>query len=228
MEKKVTFEKKIQFPTMIGEISAIALEPNLKFVDDANVEGYLLLHGKYKLTEASRLEDDFEYQIPLEIALQTRLKIDTSKIEITDFTYELEEDQMNCHIELSVLGDEVVEELEDDRECDDNPFEKEIEIPRIEENIEEDKERKEEIEKEEVLEEINSDKNESNVDSSLFLNITDENETFGTFLVYIVRQNESINSIIEKYHTTLEEVEQYNDITNIEIGSKLILPLKNE
>ena len=98
MEKKVTFEKEIQFPTMIGEISAISLEPNLKFLDENTIEGYLLLHGKYKLTEASRLEDDFEYQIPMEIALQKKLKLDTSKIEITDFTYELEEDKMNSSI----------------------------------------------------------------------------------------------------------------------------------
>ena len=54
-------------------------------------------------------------------------------------------------------------------------------------------------------------------------------ETFGTFIVYIVRQNESINSIISKYNTSLEEIEKYNDIKDLSIGSKLIIPLlKNE
>ena len=40
--------------------------------------------------------------------------------------------------------------------------------------------------------------------------------------------NESINSIIEKYNTTIEELEKYNDIKEINIGTKLIIPLKNE
>ena len=48
---------------------------------------------------------------------------------------------------------------------------------------------------------------------------------YGTFLVYIVRQNESLQNILAKYPTSLEEVEKYNDISNIEIGSKLIIPL---
>ena len=158
--------------------------------------------------------------------------LNTTKIEITDFTYDLEgENFMNCYIELTVEGDEIVEELDDDRECDDNPLEKEIEIPRIEDIPSKKEERKEEVEiveKEEYQEEMHMEEKENTIDTSLFLNIKDENETFGTFLVYIVRQNESIHSIIEKYHTTLEDVEQYNDISNIEIGSKLIIPLKNE
>ena len=44
----------------------------------------------------------------------------------------------------------------------------------------------------------------------------------------MVRQNETINSIIEKYNTTLEELEKYNDLKNIDLGTKLIIPLINE
>ena len=45
----------------------------------------------------------------------------------------------------------------------------------------------------------------------------------------MVRQNETINSIISKYNTSLEEIEKYNDIKDLSIGSKLIIPLlKNE
>ena len=48
------------------------------------------------------------------------------------------------------------------------------------------------------------------------------------FLVYIVRQNESLHDIVEKYHTSVEEVEKYNDVGNITIGSKLIIPLMHD
>ena len=57
------------------------------------------------------------------------------------------------------------------------------------------------------------------------MNINEENETYGTFVVYIVRQNETVNSILEKYNTSLEEMEKYNDLKNIMIGTKLIIPL---
>ena len=65
MKKKISFEKKIEFPTMIGEVTTVSLDHNLKFIDESNVEGDLLLTGKYKLTEASRLEEDFKYNIPV-------------------------------------------------------------------------------------------------------------------------------------------------------------------
>ena len=214
MKKKVTFEKSIEFPTMIGEVSEISLDHKLKFVDESSVEGHLLLTGKYKMTEASRLEEDFNYEIPCEIALTEKLDLNTTNVEISDFYYEIEnENILVCHIELLVEGLELLDEEEVvlERECDgDKVEEKEIEIPVIEEE-------KEEI-VEEPVETINS----------LFSNLDDENDKYGTFVVYIVRQNETINSIIEKYHTTIDELEKYNDLKEINIGTKLIIPLINE
>lgn len=219
MKKKVTFEKKINFPTMIGEITAISLEHNLKFVNDSEVKGDLILSGKYKLTEASRLEEDFKYNIPAEISLFEKLDLNTINIEITDFYYEIEnEDTMVCNIELLVEGDEIIpEKLEDEvRECDgDLKTEEEIEIP-VKENVEV-------LQEEEVV----NDNSSTDNNKSLFFNFSDEAETYGTFLVYIVRQNETINTIIEKYNTSLEELEKYNDLNNLGIGTKLIIPVTN-
>lgn len=257
MKKKVTFEKKIDFPTMIGEICAISLEHDLKFIDESYVEGNLLLNGKYKLTEASRLEEDFDFKIPVEIALIEKIDLNTSRIEITDFYYEIEnEDVMVCHIELLIEGLEIVEEVLDvseERECDGDSIEqKEIEIPQIEKKEdneyikEEEKVENEEKVEEEAIDITNTvelienssinEKNDKEIDKdiaesgskSLFISMNEETETYGTFIVYIVRQNESINSIIEKYNTSLEELEKYNDLTNLSIGTKLIIPLLND
>ena len=243
MKKKVTFDKSMEFPSMIGQISAISLDSALRFVDEANIEGDLIVSGKYKLTEASQLEEDFYYKIPIEITLTENLDIDHSSIEISDFTYETQENMLICHIELFIDGIEIIKEniVEEERECDgEEKMESEIEIPHkdIEEKIESEieiphKDIEEKIVKEEkkIENDVNIlNKNEEKVekDNSLFFNFKDDDDQYGTFIVYIVRQNETINSIIEKYHTTIEEIEQYNDIKDIQSGTKLIIPAHND
>ena len=105
MRKNVSFEKRIDFPTMVGEISAISLEEDLKFINESSIEGNLILSGKYKLTEASRLEEDFNYKLPIEISLTEKLDISTSKVEISNFTYKMmDENIMLCNIELLIEG----------------------------------------------------------------------------------------------------------------------------
>lgn len=221
MKKKINIEKRVDFPTMIGEITAISLDHDLKFIDNLNVNGDLILSGKYKMTEASRLEEDFLYKFPIEIALTEKLDLNTTKIEISDFYYEIENDDiMICHVDLDIEGLEVVEfcdDLFDSRECDGDKN-KEVEIPKkevIEPPVEEERNDEEEIE--EIIEDK---KEEINI-----MNFDDDNETYGTFVVYIVRQNETVNSILEKYNTTIEELEKYNDLKNINIGTKLIIPI---
>ena len=130
-----------------------------------------------------------------------------------------------CHVELEIEGLEVIEEefANEERECDgDQKEEKEIEIPHVENNSQEDA-----VEEINYVEEVEEESKETST-NSLFLNLSSEEETYGTFLVYIVRQNESINSILEKYNTTLEEVEKYNNLNDFNIGSKLIIPLLND
>ncbi len=231
MKKKVTFDKSMEFPSMIGQISAISLDSALRFVDGANIEGDLIVSGKYKLTEASQLEDDFYYKIPIEITLTENLDIDHSSVDISDFTYETQENMLICHIELFINGIEIIEEkiVEEERECDgEKKMENEIEIPH--KNIEEEfvKEEKTIENDEGILNEKEEKEEIEEKDNSLFFNFKDDDDQYGTFIVYIVRQNETINSIIEKYHTTLEELEQYNDLKEIQNGTKLIIPAHND
>lgn len=60
--------------------------------------------------------------------------------------------------------------------------------------------------------------------SSLFENINESEETYSTYSVYVMREEETINSIIDKYKTTKEELESYNDLSNLTVGSKIIIP----
>lgn len=111
MKKKVSFTKDLEFPTMIGEITEITLEDNLKFINPNNVEGSFFVSGKYKMTEASRLEEDFSFNLPIEIEILENCELDTCKVSIADFNYEIvDDDILRSNIDVLVEGMEKVEE----------------------------------------------------------------------------------------------------------------------
>lgn len=67
----------------------------------------------------------------------------------------------------------------------------------------------------------------SNSVSSIFSSINQE-ETFVTYYVYIVREQDTVESIIEKYQTTREALSAYNDLAGVKAGSKVIIPCSHE
>lgn len=210
MKKIISLEKRVDFPSMIGEICEINLEHELKFIDEVNISGDLVLSGKYKSTEASVIEEDFEYRFPVEVCLTLNIDLNTADISISDFYYEIENDNvMKCYIDIKIEGVELIE-VEDDfiRECDGDVENKEIEFPHIETN-----------------EKVNNKEVEDNENKVNILSNVADDEKYGTFIVYIVRQNETVNSILEKYNSSLEELEKYNDLKELGVGSKIIIPI---
>lgn len=244
---------------MIGEISAISFDHTLDFVNESNIEGDFLISGKYKLTEASVLEEDFNYKIPVDIILDEKLELETAKIDIEDFYYEIEyETTLVCHIDIKIEGVEMIESLpetEDEKEIEKQPEEninnELTEIPNFTEtvvsplnSIEEDRECDndlknldyEDIEtgtkRDDKMEKENKTENESVQETeqvgSLFSSFKESDETFKSYSVYIIRENETLQTLMEKYNTTKEDLESYNDLSNISVGSKIIIPNTNE
>lgn len=256
MKKTISFEKKIEFPTMIGEISAISLDQDLKFIDESNITGNLIVSGRYKMTEASRLEEDFNYELPVEIILTEKLDLTTTKVDVDDFYYEIEnDDTMICYIDIKVEGVEIIDIKEREEPKEDVSIL--TEIPKVEEkNIAFENDRFKEVDiessntKEEVREcdgeynsemeneemskeaqetsQVEKDTTTSEEVGSLFSSFKDSDETFATYSVYILRQEETIQTVIDKYHTSKEELEKYNDLNNLTIGTKIIIPTTNE
>ena len=219
MNKKINIEKTIDFTKSISEITAISLEHDLKFLDNESIDGNLIISGKYKTTLAAEIEEEFSYKIPVEITLTDSLNLDTAKVDIDDFSYDVKDDKsLSCNVQLLIEGSII----EKDRKCDGDLSDiKDLDLPKID--------KKEKVEDVEVLEEDSESNSEEIRDESLkegtLFNIDNNNETYGTFIVYMVRQDETINTIISKYNTSLEEIEKYNDLKDISIGKKLIIPL---
>lgn len=287
MRKVISFDKELEFKTMIGEITSISLDQNLLFEDDSTVSGELIVSGKYKLTAASRLEEDFSFHLPMEIVLTERLDSETRNVNIEDFRYEVEDnDILLCHIDLLVEGVEIIDDVESDCEdiressdtvsieaTDDNPSVEEIKTVQtsdiaapidISTSSEIVSPRQEVVSNDsanfsnaldkpvdvDVNVNVNTNSN-SNINSnintidstvevdntvvndsddvhdgvgSLFSSFKDSDETFATYSVYIFRANDTIEMIMDKYQVTKEELENYNDLSTLTIGSKVIIP----
>ena len=248
MKQIISFEKEIAFKTMIGEVTSISLEHTLSFQGPSTISGDMIVSGTYKMTEASTLEEDFQYAIPVDIMLTKELEEDNRSITIHNFTYDIRnEDTLHLYIDVLVKGREVIE-LEEDEEEVMEPVREEqpkIDEEQVEDTTNDNKELLTDIEVEEsqkVIDNIiNTDKKEepvikndtqeevktttdTKVMNSIFSAFANTEETYTTYSVYLLRENDSIENFIENYGVTREELSYYNDLDNLNVGSKIIIP----
>ena len=60
-------------------------------------------------------------------------------------------------------------------------------------------------------------------DETLFKEVNTE-EVYSSYSVYIVREGDTADSIINKYSIDKEKLQEYNDLKELKIGDKLIIP----
>ena len=221
MKQIIPLKKDIVFKSKIGELSNLNLDHDYK-INDNVVNGTVALSGTYKMTEASVLDDDFYYTIPFSIAISDRINKDTIKIEIDDFKYDIEKDVFKVNIDLEFTCEEVEENMEEPKELE--------EIHEDVDDYMDDYFKEDKIELEDKTE-VNSVKNDIDVHeniNSITNNIMNTENKYYTYKVYIIRGGDTIESICTKYNITYEELKEYNDLSEINVGDKLIIPSFNE
>lgn len=234
MKKIVPFKKDIIFKTNLAEITSISLEHTLQ-IEKHIVQGKFIVSGEYKMSEDSTHTDPFSYDLPFDISMDEHYNLDKANADIDDFYYEIiNSNVLSVHID--VLLDHLEEVLVEKKEV---VAEKEVD-QRIEkedfmlDNLLEEKERVitvlEEprcIEDEDILPKKEEERNLVNVTdtvTSLFDQMGTDTETYKSYKVYIVREGDSIETIIQRYSVTLEEMQSYNDLQELKLGDKLIIP----
>ena len=238
MKEIVSFKKEIDFNTMLDKITSISLEHTLGLTEEKNIKGDVIVSGTYKQTEASQIDNAFSYKIPVDIELDDKYDLTNLIIDIDDFTYEvLEGNKLKINVDL-LLDKLELKKIENNDEIIsiddlflDKTEDKKLEIPDVKEEKEETKEEKE-VEKQEEQEE-QEEKEQVPIEpvstsNSLFSSLDNTNETYKAYHVYIMRENDTVNTIIEKYKENKEELEEYNNLQELKIGSKVIIPSNNE
>lgn len=214
MKKIVPFKKEINFKTNLYEITSISLDHELN-LDGYTIKGNLVISGSYKINDVSVNVEEFKYNIPVNIEMSNNYLLDDLKFDIEDFYYEIIDNNI-LSVNIEVLIDNLKEApvMEDVK----HPIILEEEITPV--NFE--------VTNLEVDEDNNSSRFETSDVKSLFNNFDDSNETFSTYRICIVKENDTLESIILNYGITSELLSEYNDINDIKIGDKLIIPSINE
>ena len=218
MKKIIPFKKQLTFKTNVSEVTSIALENTLKEKNNT-IQGDLIISGTYKITETSTKVDDFEFVIPMNIEIDNKYITDDIIIDINDFYYETRNNNL-LEVNIEIKIDNIIEKEEQKEKAETIPEPLEnITIQKEERCIEE--------EQDDTPEELPKEKNEKQEkNNDIFNNFSEETDEYTTYHVYIVREGDTLETIMAKYETTKDELNQYNDLTEIKLGDKIIIPQK--
>lgn len=239
LNKIIPFKKEIIFKTNLSEITSISLEHTLQVDKDNMVTGEFIISGDYKMVDTSVNVESFSFNIPFEVSIDERYIIDNVVVDIYDFYYEIINNNI-LSINIEVLIDQLEEKplieepLLEEALREEKTNEEETKIEQVydfEEEVEEFKKpyvealKEEKIETSEREEEIEmvSNRNEE-MTNSLFDNFDSSSETYTTYKIYIVREGDTLELLIQNYGISKEELGLYNNINEINVGDKLIIP----
>ena len=227
MKQVIPFYKEIVFKNKIANLTSISLEHNEKVVD-GEVSGEFIVYGDYKVHNDTTEKEEFKYKLPFTALLPDDIDLSTVKVDITDFKYDqIDEDVLRIDIDFSIEGDTL--ECLDEREIieEEDTINEEIdEILGIKDEVEtlelpvESMEEEVQVREDTINEEIQViEKTEEKIETM---------EEYVTYHVHVVGSNDSVENIMKLYNTNLDMLNQYNDIKELKIGDKVIIPEYNE
>ena len=210
MNEIVSFTKEIDLKNNIDKIVSISLEHTLNYDTESSIKGDLIVSGSYRQNQVSLIDTPFSYKIPVDIVLDSKYDLSNVTIDIDNFTYDLiDNNKLKIDVDLIIDNLELKEELDDVNDL----FLETKEEEKLEVEVTEPP-------KEELIEQKEND--------SLFSNISSSNETYSSYSIYIMKDDDTIESIMEKYRVSRKELEEYNNLNDINKGSKIIIPCSNE
>lgn len=246
MKSVIPFTKNLEFKTKISEITSISLEREFK-LEKEEITGNLFVTGEYKSHDISANVLPFSYKIPFTIEVPDNIKKEDLTLEITDFAYDIQNDKeitVNVELELCysleekeeeeetpplVNSDEMIAMMEERNESSDE-LKDEVKEELVEREIKKEPEKEalletEKVEQSEVEEKKTENRNES---EDLIMNTTLNDDEYTTYHIHIVKEGETVETICSLYNTNLNFIKNYNDVENLTLGSKIIIPTDDE
>lgn len=213
----IPFTKDIKFTSSISEITSISLEHEYT-VNNDEILGNFILNGDYKTHELSVNKEHFEHVLPFRVDISSRIDRESVDLAIQDFTYEIKDnDTLKVNIEYCVNALELKEENKQEENKQEELFERVEDDDTLEDMLDN-------------MDEITDEnRNVTEDDKKTILeSINEQDESFVTYHIHIMQENDTIDTICTKYNTTSNILNEYNDLSTVAIGDKLIIPDLNE
>ena len=216
---KIPFTKDIDFEKKVSEITSISLEHETK-VEEGVLKGNFIVSGDFKSHEVSINKEPFSYILPFEIDLAEDIDPDTIEFMIEDFTYEIVDNSvLRVNIDFNVIAS-LKENVEVEEE--EEPLFQDASAAFLDEDLDQNNRE----EKEEAKEEVKQEERES--EDTIIKNIKSDGNEYATYHIHMVSDGESVETICTMYNSNVNILQDYNDLSNITAGDKLIIPEANE
>lgn len=242
MQKIIPFKQEKDFKDSVFEITSISLEHTLHKEKDNLITGEFLVSGDYKVVETSSVIDTFSFRFPFDIHLDEKYDLDKIQIDIDDFYYEIKNNK-SLVVNIDVLLDKIEEKEIMDRNLEEEKVNENGDIVPVERDVFDiKKEEAEELENpviiKETKQELIIDNKNDNINrndlnkintinneelASIFDDVKNSSQS-ATYKVYIVREEDTLMTIMENYNVTKETLEKYNNLKEIKRGDKIIIP----
>lgn len=249
IEKELLFKNNVKDITSISLDSNYKVEGQ-KIVGNFIIEGEYKIHEVSINKEKFDFKIPFSYELNNDIDTKT-IKVDITNF---IYDYKKDELIVNIDYEItgdkkSILlfdDEESLDEFLSKREVEVIDIRDTSKEENKKEEKDENKDRKsiDKIEEKEIidskkelsLEDTREEQNNDNINfieeedrdkietDSIINSINNNNDNFVTYKIYKIHENETLESIVIKYHTTIDDLKEYNDLNNLNIGDKIIIP----
>ena len=191
--------------------------------------------------EISVNREEFSFKLPFESEVRTNINLDSVEVQINDFTYEYNRDALAVHVEYSINGEQSLIEFAEESDFEeflkandadivdlsDEERLEEIEPEVAEEVVVEEEEaeevtdeRVEEVEAEEVAPVVDTPR----INQDHMINSINSEENYVTYNVHTVTSSDTFETISNQYNININDMKRLNNIEELSLGLKIIIP----
>ena len=143
MNEVYVIDKEFLFKNSVHSITSISIEHEQK-LENSHLIGEFIISGDYRLHEVSINREDFSFRVPFDVEIKSNVNLDSVELEITDFSYNINEDELAVHVEYLVTGEQNLIEFVEESDLEDFLKNNDAEIVNLSEQIRYEEEPKEE------------------------------------------------------------------------------------
>ena len=251
MNEVFILEQELLFKTSVYEITSISIEHNYD-VNSNSCSGEFIISGDYRLHEVSLNKENFSFRIPFNNEVRSNVNLDSVEVEITDFTYQFNDDVIQVKIEYQVRDEQNLIEFASDDELDNFLENHEVEVVDLSQDDREGaaKVSSEPMPEPAIIPEVKveepvviheaelqedpktmaaepaemTEAREVILDQQSMINSINSEESFITYHVHTVVTGDTLESIANTYNANPHDLKSLNGFEELTLGMKLIIP----